>query len=101
LGLRLVDRLCERWGVAHPDSETKAVWFEFCVIAPQLEPWPLEVRGRAHVACPDCGLRLYTADAWTLLERCPRCQTGLTRHPSTTLISHGREAGGRVLGHEA
>jgi anti-sigma regulatory factor (Ser/Thr protein kinase) len=82
LGLRLVDRLSERWGVERRNARTKEVWFEFLLTPQQLEPDPLEVRGRAHVACPDCGLRLYTADAWTLLERCPRCQTGLTRHPS-------------------
>lgn len=99
LGLRLVDRLSERWGVARRDAGTKEVWFEFLLTPPQLVPEPPEVRGCAHVACPDCGLRVYTADAWALLERCPRCRTALTRHPALT--SHGREDGGRVFGREA
>jgi anti-sigma regulatory factor (Ser/Thr protein kinase) len=99
LGLNLLDHLSERWGVEHPAPGTKEVWFEFLLAPPRLEPGFLGVRGRPHVACPDCGLRLYTADAWALLERCPRCEARLTRHPAST--SQRREDRGRGFGHEA
>jgi anti-sigma regulatory factor (Ser/Thr protein kinase) len=101
LGLVLVEELSERWGVAHPYAGTKEVWFDFLLSSALLEPDPATSKERAHVACPDCGLRLYTADAWTLLERCPRCRAGLTRHPSTAMTSQRREDRGRVSSHEA
>jgi anti-sigma regulatory factor (Ser/Thr protein kinase) len=38
LGLRLVDRLSQRWGVEHRTAGTKEVWFEFLLSAPLPEP---------------------------------------------------------------
>ena len=78
LGLVLVDQLSERWGVERRDERTKEVWFEF-LITP-VEDGVAEGGGQAHLACPACGLGLYTAEAWTMLERCPRCRAELTRH---------------------
>jgi predicted RNA-binding Zn-ribbon protein involved in translation (DUF1610 family) len=38
-----------------------------------------------HVTCPDCGLRTYTAAAWSSLDPCPRCGRALPRRHAETV----------------
>ena len=96
LGLVLVNLLAERWGVERRDARTKEVWFEFLIAPPENGLGGYDAR--AHLECPACGLSLYTAEAWVMLELCPRCRTGLTRHPPRTFASGLPRAGGQGQG---
>jgi uncharacterized paraquat-inducible protein A len=72
----LVEVLSERWGVERAETGTKEVWFEFLVAGRSAATKHAQA---SRMECSGCGLRLYTADAWTTLERCPRCRTQLQR----------------------
>jgi hypothetical protein len=47
--------------------------------------------------CPDCGLRLYSAAAWSTRDACPRCDVPLEPRPAF-VRDGGRATSDPVLG---